>query len=136
MYYSALSNARQRPFLEVEDWEQLSRHQCFTRSGEGLPGGSPAKKYTISGEISQRRRDGRPRLWLSLTMWSGGWPSRVLARNGMPHPWQFHGWAATNSPGMFIRQDKSADFVLVNETQKAERHIRKSREPRGIVAHP
>ena len=26
-----------------------------------------------------------------------GWPSRTLTRHGMPHPWQFHGWAAANS---------------------------------------
>ena len=24
----------------------------------------------------------------------GGWPSRTPTRHGMPHPWQFHGWAA------------------------------------------
>jgi len=28
----------------------------------------------------------------------GGWPSRTLTRHGMSHLWQFHGWAAANSP--------------------------------------
>jgi hypothetical protein len=37
----------------------------------------------------------------------GGWPSRSLPRHGVPHPWEFHGWASSNSPwhvhrGMFI----------------------------------
>ena len=34
----------------------------------------------------------------SLDLENGGWPSRTLTRHRMPHPWQFHGWAAANSP--------------------------------------
>ena len=28
----------------------------------------------------------------------GGLARPHLTRHGMPHPWQFHGWAAANSP--------------------------------------
>jgi len=42
----------------------------------------------------------------------GGWPSRTLTRYGMPHPWQFHGWAAANSACMAIGHCEIATFVV------------------------
>ncbi len=37
----------------------------------------------------------------------GGWPSRTLPRHGVPHPWQFHGWAAANSPWHVHRSQRN-----------------------------
>ncbi len=35
--------------------------------------------------------------WTAPTSLHRGLASRTLTRHGMPHPWQFHGWAAANS---------------------------------------
>lgn len=46
----------------------------------------------------------------------GGWRSRALTRHGMPQPWQFHGWAAPDSPrhvhrGVFIGGWRAQAFL-------------------------
>jgi hypothetical protein len=42
----------------------------------------------------------------------GAGPRRTLTRHRMPHPWQFHGWAAANSPCMFIGHSEIVAFLL------------------------
>ncbi len=61
---------------------------------------SPTLQLRSGQAFSQRTRE------------MGGWPSRTLARHGMPHPWQFHGWAAANSLGMFICHSEIVAFSL------------------------
>ncbi len=45
---------------------------------------------------------------------AGGWPSRTLTRHGIPHPWQFHGWAAANSPWQVHRSQRNRRVPLVS----------------------
>jgi hypothetical protein len=44
--------------------------------------------------LTSKRRTDHPR----------GWPRRAPIQNRMPHPWQFHGWAAANFPAHYPSQ--------------------------------
>ncbi len=71
-----------------------------------------------------------------------------LTRHGMPHPWQFHGWAAANSlwhvrRGMFIGhneiwQRRFYDFLVFTEKKRVEKLLHMHRNPaqRGLVLKP
>ena len=48
-----------------------------------------------------------------LAEWNrGGWPSRTLTRNGMPHPWHFTGGLRRTHPGMFTGHSEIVAFLL------------------------
>jgi hypothetical protein len=44
--------------------------------------------------LTSKRRTDHPRAW----------PIRTPTQNRMPHPWQFHGWAAANFPARYPSQ--------------------------------
>ena len=45
---------------------------------------------------------------------TGGPSSRTLTRHRMPHPWQFHGWAAANSPWHVHRSQLNRSVLVIS----------------------
>ena len=45
-----------------------------------------------------------------------GWPIRTPIQNRMPHPWQFHGWAAANFPARYpsqLNRSRLCDIISI-----------------------
>jgi hypothetical protein len=56
--------------------------------------------------LTSKRRTDHPRAW----------PIRTPTQNKMPHPWQFHGWAAANFPARYpsqLNRSRLCDIISI-----------------------
>jgi hypothetical protein len=56
--------------------------------------------------LTSKRRTDHPRAW----------PIRTPTQNRMPHPWQFHGWAAANFPARYpsqLNRSRLCDIISI-----------------------